>query len=101
MDGEHLLRALTAVGVVACILLFAVGFAAPILPPELAGFVHNDDPGASTDVEMTPASTPVPPVRIASEATTLPPADGTTTVTTYAPPRSRPTPNGGRPPRPS
>ena len=58
MDGERILRGLIGLGVVACIALFIVGFAAPVLPPEIAGFMHGGANAAPPDLNATPAAMP-------------------------------------------
>lgn len=49
MDGERIFRILAGLGVVACMLLFVVGFAAPVLPPPLTAFMHRGTDLGPTD----------------------------------------------------
>ena len=58
MDGERISRSVIGVGVVACIVLFAVGFAAPVLPPEFASFLFRGAGVSSSAGTATPAASP-------------------------------------------
>ena len=58
MDGERLLRYLIGVGVLACIGLFAVGLASPLIPPGMFPFGQQEAGVASSSGNATPEPLP-------------------------------------------
>ena len=83
MDGERAFRTLIGTGVVACIALFVVGFAAPILPPGTVAFLHRGTGPADAGPAPTPADTAERGPAPTATATTVAPA--TETAGTPAP----------------